>query len=450
MLGTGWLTVRQAQEALKNRRLEEAQRLLEEPGAQGHKGSWELLRQLARMFAERADLRLTHDDPEAAWDDLLKAEQVGGAEDATTVRLRQTLTRLGLAEVRALLEAGDPARALEHIIRLRERSVRQSELGVLDDAAREWNLARGLADRGEFSLALQGLEKVARLLHGSVSLERFTQELLKRRDICSAALVRLHEAIGQAHWREALAAAEEVLAAAPQHGEALNARLRAWKSLEPVTTSFPSSHVDPQPHAGPPDRFMLWVDGVGSFLVCLGTRVTFGQAVPNSRVDVALLADVSRLHATLTREPEGYLLEAHRLVLVNASPVEKVLLQESDRCTLGTSCQLIFSQPVPVSATARLDPVGGPRTSPAADAILLMAETLVLGSGPQAHVVIPELRQPVILFRQKEGLGVRHVGSLWVDGHRCGERGALGMSGSVRGDDFSFAIEPAGSSLRRQ
>jgi hypothetical protein len=449
MLGTGWLTVRQAQEALKNRRLEEAQRLLEEPGAQGHKGSWELLRQLARLFAERADLRLAHDDSEAAWDDLLKAEQVGGAEDANTIRLRQTLTRLGLAEVRALLEAGDPARALEHIIRLRERSVRQSELGVLDDAAREWTLARGLADRGEFSLASQGLEKVARLLHGSVSLERFTHDLNKRRDACGVALDRLHEAVAAAHWREVLAAAEHVLAAAPQHGEALNARLRAWKSLEPATTSFPSSHVD-EPHTAPPDRFMLWVDGIGNYLVCLGTRVTFGQAIPSSRVDVPLLADVSRLHATLTRESEGYLLEAHRPTLVNASSVDKVLLQEGDRFSLGSSCQMTFSQPVPVSATARLDPVGGPRTSPAADAILLMAETLVLGSGPQAHVIIPELRQPVILYRQKDGLGVRHVGSLWVDGHRCGERGSLGTSGSVRGDDFSFAIEPACSSPRRQ
>jgi len=50
MLGTAWLTLRQAQEALKNGRLEEAQRLLSQSGAQGHRRSWNLLQQLARGY----------------------------------------------------------------------------------------------------------------------------------------------------------------------------------------------------------------------------------------------------------------------------------------------------------------------------------------------------------------------------------------------------------------
>jgi len=37
MLGFAWLTLRQAQEALKNGRLEEAQRLLEQPAARSHR-----------------------------------------------------------------------------------------------------------------------------------------------------------------------------------------------------------------------------------------------------------------------------------------------------------------------------------------------------------------------------------------------------------------------------
>jgi hypothetical protein len=189
---------------------------------------------------------------------------------------------------------------------------------------------------------------------------------------------------------------------------------------------------------------MLWVDGVGGYLVCLEPRVTFGQAIPGARVDVPLCADVSRLHATLTRDPEGYLLEAHRPVLVGTVPTERALLQPGDRLTLGASCQITFSQPVPISATARLDPAAGLRTAPAADAIFLMADTLVLGDGGQAHIVVPDLRQPVILFRQKDGLGVRHAGGLWIDGHRCGERGTLGPAGSVRADDVSFALEPVG------
>src|SRR5262245_9972532 len=127
MLGFAWLTLRQAEEALNKGRLEEAQRLLSQPGARGHKRSWKLLQQVARSFVERGERRLRHDDAEAAWLDLLQAEQMGGTESGTD-RMRQALVRLGLTQVRALVEAGDPARAVETVALLSERSVRHPEL----------------------------------------------------------------------------------------------------------------------------------------------------------------------------------------------------------------------------------------------------------------------------------------------------------------------------------
>src|SRR5207244_7009305 len=88
MLGTGWLTIRQAQEALKNGRLEEAHRLLGQSAAQGHKRSWELLQQLARGFVQRGEKHLHQDDAAAAWNDLMHAEQIAVAESGAG-RLRQ-------------------------------------------------------------------------------------------------------------------------------------------------------------------------------------------------------------------------------------------------------------------------------------------------------------------------------------------------------------------------
>src|SRR5437762_14074642 len=117
MLGFAWLALRQAQEALKNGRLEEAQRLLCQPGAHGHKRSWELLQQVARGFVERGQRHLRHDNTVASWNDLVAAEQMGAA-DSATFRLRQELTGLGLAEVRTLLEAGEASRALEAVNQL--------------------------------------------------------------------------------------------------------------------------------------------------------------------------------------------------------------------------------------------------------------------------------------------------------------------------------------------
>src|SRR5438552_6964851 len=96
----------------------------------------------------------------------------------------------------------------------------------------------------------------------------------------------------------------------------------------------------------PPCQYLLWVDGVGGFLVCLNARVTIGQAGSDLRPEVALLADVSRHHATIQRDGEGYFLEAVRPAALNGQPVEKAFLHSGARLTLGKSCQLQFTRPV--------------------------------------------------------------------------------------------------------
>jgi hypothetical protein len=446
MLGLGWLALRQAQEALRTGRLEDAQCLLAQPSVQGHKRAWELLQQLARAFLERGDRHLRGDDPTAAWADLLRGEQLG-VTDPGLARLRQTLTRLGLDHVRSLLEAAEPARAVEAAAQLRDRAVRQPELDPLEEAAKDWVKGRDLADRGDFTQGLLALERVARLLGTAPpALVRFRQTVEERNRTFGRLLGQLHEAAGGERWQDVLQLAQQVLAVAPQHVEATRLRARAWKAIEPVTEASPAH---PRPAAPPKSeepcrRFLLWIDGVGGYLVCLGNRVTLGQATPEACVDVPLYADVSRLHAALTRDAEGYLLEALRPVLVNGRPADKVLLHSGDRVTLGTSCQFQFRQPVPVSASARLDLVSGHRLRLAVDAVLLMADTLVLGPGPQAHVVLPDLREPVILYRYKDGLALRHAGPFTVNGRPCSERAVLEPGAAAAGEDFALALESVG------
>src|SRR5258708_3194940 len=93
---------------------------------------------------------------------------------------------------------------------------------------------------------------------------------------------------------------------------------------EPTVPTLANFHDQLAPYA-------LWIDGVGGYLVCLSHRVTLGQASVKSPVDIALIADVSRHHATIQRDTEGYFLEAVRKVQVNGLRVEKALLRTSDR-----------------------------------------------------------------------------------------------------------------------
>jgi hypothetical protein len=447
MLGFGWLTLRQAQDALRGGRLDDAQRLLADAGVQGHKRTWDLLQELARAFAERGQQQLKRHDLAAAWGDLVKAEQTGASETAV-ISLRQALTRFGLADVRAHLATGEAARAVEVVAQLHDRGVRGAELDSLEEAARGWVLALEQADRGEFAPALVMMERIQRLVpEAARAAERALFSLHERQLRYQEQLQALHEAAAAERWSEVLRLTEELLATVPQHSEARALRSRAWKALEPPTSvGVPAQPKLPVAEApvSSGDRFHLWIDGIGGYLVCLGNRVTLGQATPESAVDVPLLADVSRLHAVLTRDTEGYMLQALRAARLNGRNMEKALLRDGDRITLGGCCQMQFRQPVAVSTSARLDLVSGHRLRLSVDGVLLMADTLVLGPGQQVHVPMPDLKEPLVLYRQKNCLGIRSASAFKINGQRMEERGLLEPGAHVVGEEFAFTLEPVG------
>ena len=93
MLGFGWLTLRQAQEAVESGRLEEAQRLLGRPEALGHKGSSALLKQIAQAYIERGEQHMQHEDLAAAWKDLKEAEKIGTSGAAAAAIVSTALMR---------------------------------------------------------------------------------------------------------------------------------------------------------------------------------------------------------------------------------------------------------------------------------------------------------------------------------------------------------------------
>ena len=138
------------------------------------------------------------------------------------------------------------------------------------------------------------------------------------------------------------------------------------------------------------------------------------------------------------------LIEAARPVLVNGKPQTRAPLLAGDRVTLGSSCQFLFQKPVPVSASARLEMVSGHRLPLSVSAVLLMADSLVLGPGSQVHVPIGDRKESIVLFRQDQGLGIRCPGDFVIDGKRCKDKGSLGLQAAAQGPDFALAIEPAG------
>jgi hypothetical protein len=448
-----------------------------------------MMSEVAHRYRVRAEKALRQDDAETAWKDLLAAESLNTSDPELT-KLRTVLTKLGLAECRAGVLTGHPLRVLEALARLKQRTAYHPDFAWYEDAAREWVIAHEQADRGDFSAALVSLDrgraKVPTDLHSG--FDECREEFTRRQATCGSAVSELYAAAEANRWADVLRHADTVMATAPDHREARNLKARAWQVIQSgiITPSQvvpapseevvelawamaggatastkthpgrihsvstpsdgsprPSSPGTPAEMDSPvvPKRFILWIDGVGGYLVCLGARVGFGQATGSGPVDVPLFADVSRLHAELTRDTEGYVLESGREVMVNGQAVRRSVLTSGDRVTLGSTCQFVFHQPVPISPSARLELVSGHRLPLAVDGILLMAENLILGPHPPVHVPMPESSGNVILYRSKDGLGIRFGGPFKIDNQPFRDRTTLPVPCSVTSESFSFAIE---------
>jgi hypothetical protein len=164
--------------------------------------------------------------------------------------------------------------------------------------------------------------------------------------------------------------------------------------------------------------------------------------VPDSVVEVPLLADLSRHHATIRRDEEGYTIEPLREAWLNDQHIGGLTwLNDSNVLRLGSALVMRFRRPHSLSATARLDFISNHRTQPSASAILLMADTCVLGPAPHSHVVCRDWPCEVVLYRQHGGLLYRSGAPVSIDGRAAAQQGTLTSRSHVVGEEFSFSLE---------
>lgn len=207
-------------------------------------------------------------------------------------------------------------------------------------------------------------------------------------------------------------------------------------------SSYHRDHAMNHGYGRSADRFFLWIDSVGGYWVSLSDQVVLGQPGPARAPDVAILGDLSARHARLRRDGEAYLIEALRDVRVDGRPVNQMaVLSSGSVIQLGQSVRLRFCRPHALSATARLDFVSRHRTQPSVDAVLLMADTCVLGPRSHSHVVCRSWPEEVILYRHEDRLYCRAKGMLEIDGTQYEGRGPLAPNSRIVGDWFSLSLE---------
>jgi FHA domain len=219
----------------------------------------------------------------------------------------------------------------------------------------------------------------------------------------------------------------------------LNGKLMAKEPRDKKQNAFSAATPN---EGGSNSRFLLWVDGVGGYLVCTADEVILGQPVPGSQVDVPILGDISRRHARIRRDGENYLIDPLRSVRLDGREIERATtLSDGELIELGDNVRLRFRRPHALSRTARLEFVSHHRTLPSADAVLLAAESCVLGPGANSHIVCRNWSRDVVLYRQGADWHCRAAGPFEIDGAPANERAAIGERSRIAADDFSLSLE---------
>lgn len=455
--------LRAAEEALAEGRPQDAGRMLQEDGLLEFLPGRRLGQRTAQQLAERARCLLVEGEVEKAWSVWDEARQLAG-EPQWLHDVRQEMIALAIHDIESQLLAGNASGASSLMKKLSARGLAPDELAQLGEVQKRLELARSQALRGKCAEAAENLAVALGVRPRLAGLEAERTKCLERAQKLRELSPRLHQALSSEQWTEAVALADQLLELAPQMPLALEARRKAWATVgaqvgEPrrfaetqhwsperaaegsreQRESRMSSGSDSQ-RAG--SRFLMWVDAVGGFLVCLDSSVVLGQAVPGNHVDLPILGDLSRQHARIRRQGEAYLIEPLGPVWLRGRQLAgPEPLVDGDEIQLGGMVRLRFRQPHALSATARLDFVSRHRTPLAADAILLLAESCVLGPRKSNHVICKDWSQDVIVYRKDERLYCRAMDSIEIDGRLCDGRGELTHNSRVSGEEFSLSLE---------
>ncbi|WP_339730059.1 FHA domain-containing protein [uncultured Gimesia sp.] len=216
------------------------------------------------------------------------------------------------------------------------------------------------------------------------------------------------------------------------------------------TSSSKDSQQAPAAKSAAGSSYLLWIDGVGTYLVYLQETMRIGGpgepgtvgGLGSAWADLSLLANLSRHHASIVRSGESYYLEAKAPVFCNQRAVnDRVLLTDQAELRLNTDTVITFRQPTVLSATACLELTSHHQPQQRLDGIILMAETCLLGPSSENHVVCHNWPGTVILYRQGDQILCRSKLEIYANEESASEGAALTPGSLVSGPELRFRWE---------
>lgn len=424
------LKVEQAREHIKDGWLSVGEQILKDAGDNSRA---KLLMQeaaAARMqlneAVAKAEQALKRDDLDGAIGLVRKAD-IGQNHNGTAAELVSRLRFAAAAKIRQHVEQGriDLAKVLyEKVSPIGAQSSELSELGLALGQCRQ--AAVQLTD-GEPRSAVALLKK-AKVICPSAKWLTTAIEQAKQ------AAEHLEELLSGPLGLDAAATA----ATAENDAEDEHNLAPAEKRKRMMTSSCDRHYNDTG--GATPSRFVLQIDGVGSFLVVRDKSVAIGPASSSARPMVGLLADPYLPVATIERTDDDYFIRSSSPVEVEGTKTTERLLADGNRIALSDRCRMKFGLPNPASTTAVLTLTSARLSRSDIRQVILMNRDILIGPTLSSHIHTDWLNEAVTLYVQNGQMRCKAKDNIIVDGGPIESNVGLPVNKQIRIGQLSLVI----------
>ena len=486
-----------------DRAIELTNRLGNSSASQNHR------QQLTEALLERAKEAASNDRLSDAWQAISQAANFADTLQSELVsQATQQLQQQTLDTADAKLQAGQNQEAADLVQLMKKRSVSNQRGDQISSAASMLTTTDCLASAGKLEEAIESLESVQRLYPELSGLKERIGVQQERKKQLDSLTDSLQSAALSCHWNDVSKLCDQILELAPQHEIALGAKRHARQRVKRRTsvgsrlTNVPESKQDdellvtptvsntssvpvnlslkdtaapqkfggsessinvPEESSGSKDlassesssdqdarvadasSFLIWVDGVGGYLVCTKPVNFIGQAMEGASVSIPLQADVRQRHARVETIAGQHLIQPLGDVAVDGREVpvdESIAIRTGQQISLGTKVRLVYRQDHPLSKSARLEYVSRHRTLPWSDGVILAGQSIILGPNPNNQIFCPNWKCDLVLFRRNEQWFARCKQEFCVDEQTLANESEIRFDSRVFGDNFSLKLEP--------
>ena len=219
-----------------------------------------------------------------------------------------------------------------------------------------------------------------------------------------------------------------------------------YSGIRHISVPYDISHAlqrDTDVPQGDCRTYMLWIDGVGAWQLCVGTTFVIGAPTfERQAADITLLANISRQHATICRRSNEWCLEPHQSTYISDREVQtQAVLSSGDEIRLAECVRLGFRLPSALSSSAVIDFESDHRPSHSVDGIILMSDHCLLGPRSDHHICCPNWRDQVVIYSLEGQLCCRSHADLTINDAPFSDSTVLKHGDVVAGEDLRFRVE---------